>query len=153
MDIKTKEFIPPQFYKQYTVLSKYAAELRASNHEVKTQIQFEELDIEIYMKNRGTDHPFQPAGIEELARRQNLPEIESNIQWKRKEDKPAWRNVSPQHKRVVMESLGGQNRAQRQMSPDREPANKKSKHQLSADSSISGDSSSSSPAKLNTVTD
>ena len=38
--IKTREFIPPQFFARYTALAKYASELRADKPEVKTQIRF-----------------------------------------------------------------------------------------------------------------
>ena len=149
-DIKTREFIPPHFFNRYTALGKHAQELRASNNNIKTQIRFEDTDIELYTKERGSDAPFQPVGINDKASKVDLPPIDFNAKWRRKEDRPAWRSVSPQSQRVVLKSLAGRPSSQRKpsCSPVKEPACKKSKHQMNAESSSSdgSDSEPESPA-------
>ena len=138
-DVKTREFIPPYFFNRYTALGRHAQALRAANADIKTQIRFEETDIELYTKERGVDGPFQPAGIHEVASKVDLPPIDYNAKWRRNEDRPAWRSVSPQRQKVTLKSLAGRPSSQKEHSPDREPVSKKSKHEMNAESSSSSD--------------
>ena len=141
--IKTREYIPPHFFSRYSALSKHAQEMRSENNSIKMQIRFEDDDIELFTKLRGSDEPFQPAGINAPETKIELPPIDYNAKWKRKEDRPPWRNVSPQRERVVLKSLAGKPSFQKNKhrSPMNEPVSKKSKHQLNADSSASDDES------------
>ena len=145
--IKTREYVPPQFFERHNAVSKFAAELRERDRTVKTQIRWGKDDLALYTKTRGTDNPFTPYDMEELGKAIELPRIEYNIKWNRRPDRPAWRQVSPKHGRVVLKSLEGSD-LERQRSTDNEPKPKKSKHRLSADSSGSEDRSpTGSPAK------
>ena len=95
-DIKTREYIPPHFFNHYSALSKYAQELRASkNNVVKTQIRFEDTDIELYAKEHGTDDPFQPVGINEPGTKVELPPIDYNIKWEEKGGQTALEECVP----------------------------------------------------------
>ena len=145
-DIITCDFIPPQFYDRYRALSSHAKELRNNNSQLKTQIRFEELDIELYTKEKGTDGPFQPMGITALQDQLDLPRIDHTIQWKRKTEKQHWRSVSPKSGLVQLKSLGGKVATKQPQKQTDEPAAKKSKRKLAADSSLS-DNSGESPAK------
>ena len=71
-DIKTREFVPPQFFKRYNALSKHAADARKANRDLKTQIRFTSEDICLYTKIKGTDGPLEPADMDALEK-----EIES----------------------------------------------------------------------------
>ena len=71
--IKTREYIPPQFFKRYTALGKIAADRRVEDENLKTQIRFENMDICLYTKQRGTDEPFRPVDMEQLESETSLP--------------------------------------------------------------------------------
>ena len=104
-NIKTREFVPPQFFKRYNALSKYAADSRKENRELKTQIRFTKDDICLYTKLKGTDGPLEPIDMEELEKLIDLPAIKNSIKWSRKPDKPIWRQVEPQRRTVTLRSL------------------------------------------------
>ena len=104
-DIKTREFVPPQFFKRYNALSKHAADVRKGNREIKTQIRFTADDICLYTKVKGTEGPLEPVDMEALEKEIDLPAIEHNIKWSRKPDRPEWRQSAPQKKTVELRSL------------------------------------------------
>ena len=145
--IKTRDYIPPQFFQRYTALSRYARDLRSGNKNLKTQIRFGNDDISLYTKTKGQDEPFQEEDMEYIRTLIELPEVEANVSWKRKNDTPAWRRASPEIREVQLKSLGEPTRG-KSTSSERQPLRKARKND--ADSSTSGSSSDSnneSPAK------
>ena len=81
----------------------------------------------------------------------DLPGIEYNHDWKRRPDRPPFRQISPQNHKISLKSLGGNgsNRKVNQ-SPDKSPVPKRTKNQLSAVTSNSEpDSPAGSPANMN----
>ena len=147
-EIKTREFIPPQFFARYTALARYASELRAEKPEVKTQIRFLERDIGLFTKIKGSMLPFLPVNMNDI----ELSDIEPNADWKRKTDLPPWRRTSPIRKQVQLKSLAGLNKDSNRLevkennSDKTQPKQKKLKSSTSirAESSSAGSSSSSS---------
>ena len=137
--IRTREYVPPQFFNRHNAVSKYAAEMREKDRTLKTQIRWTNNDIVLMTKTRGTDEAFTPITMTEIAEIIDLPRIEYNLVWNRKPDRPAWRNVSPSNGRIHLKSLGRQTNGTNGTNLRREesPKYKKSKHQLSADSSDS----------------
>ena len=109
VEVKTREFIPPQFYARYTALAKYASELRARKSNLKTQIRFLQMDIGLFTKTKGSMLPFLPVNMEELEADCKLPAIEPNAEWNRRVDQPPWRRTSPSSKKVTLKSLAGHN--------------------------------------------
>ena len=150
--IKTREYVPPQFFNRHNAVSKYAAELREKDRTLKTQVRWSSNYLILMTKMRGTEDPFVPISMTELAAEIDLPRIEYNIVWKQKPDRPAWRNVSPTNGRIHLKSLGGKTKTNEtnvtNKSYETSPRNKRSKHQFSADSSDSNneDEPSGSPA-------
>ena len=146
--IKTRDYIPPQFFLRYTALSRYARDLRSGNNKLKTQIRFGLNDISLYTKTKGQDEPFQEEDMDYIVKTFKLPDIEANASWKRKSDFPTWRKASPEIREVNLRSLGEPARG-KSTSSERQPKRKASKN--SAESSTSGSSSDSSnsdsPAK------
>ena len=103
------------------------------------------------MKTRGTDEQLKPIDMIEIEKEVDLPGIDYNHQWKCRPDRPPFRQISPQNRKISLKSLGGNgsNRKVNQ-SPDKSPVPKRSKNQLSAASSNSEpDSPAGSPAKEN----
>ena len=105
--VKTREFIPPQFFDRYTALGRYASELRGRKPEVKTQIRFLDNDIGLFTKIRGSMLPFLPVNMMELEEECKLPDIDPKADWKRRTDLPPWRRTSPTNKQVKLKSLAG----------------------------------------------
>ena len=52
-NIKTRDYIPPQFFLRYSALSKYSHEIRSNNPDIKTQIRFLDDNIVLYTQNKG----------------------------------------------------------------------------------------------------
>ena len=105
-NIKTREYIPPMFFERYSALGRYAADLRAQDASLKTQIRFLENDIGLFTKEKGTDDPFEPVDMEELKNKIRLPEVDYTVVWKMREERQPWRRVSPDKRRVCLKSLG-----------------------------------------------
>ena len=51
-DLQSQDFIPPQYYKRYIALSRYAQDMRYNNMNVKTQIRYGTNDIELWTKDK-----------------------------------------------------------------------------------------------------
>ena len=133
--IKTREYVPPQFFQRYNALSKYASEARGLDSQLKTQIRFETADICLYTKKKGTDDPFTAADMVKIDKEIDLPPLE-NMKWTRKPDRPAFRQVSPKTKQVQLKSLAMVSQKDTSPKSSQKVAKVNSKkHKLSADSS------------------
>ena len=64
--IKTRDYIPPQFFKRYVEVGKYAADQRSKYGNLKTQIRFTENDLQLLVKTKGSDEPFSEIKLEEI---------------------------------------------------------------------------------------
>ena len=104
--IKTRDYVPPHFFKKYQVMSRIAAGWRKSDEGLKTQIRFEIDDIALFTKRRGTDEPFTRVDNTEVEKVEKLPDNEPNADWKRGAELPAWRQASPEIREVKLKSLG-----------------------------------------------
>ena len=57
-DLTIREYIPPQYYQRWMAIGKKAAEMRAGDSSIKTQMRWGDKDIEIYTKTKGSQEPF-----------------------------------------------------------------------------------------------
>ena len=105
--VKTREYIPPQFFQRYTALSRYARDLRSADPSLKTQIRFSMDDVRLWTKTKGTDEQFVEMEMEKVERMQKLPRIDHNAPWRKRADHPKWRRISPSQEKVVLKSLAG----------------------------------------------
>ena len=105
--IKTRDYIPPQFFQRYSALGRIAADMRRDDQDLKTQIRFGASDIALWTKTKRTDEPFKEVNMEEIERIEKLPRIEHKIKWNRREEHPVWRQASPEIKEIRLKSLGG----------------------------------------------
>ena len=124
--IKTRDYVPPHFFKKYQVISKIAAGWRQADDGLKTQIRFEIDDIALFTKRRGTEEPFTRVDNAELERFEKLPDNEPNADWKRGAEFPAWRQASPETRVIKLKSLGG-GLSDDNTSTDGQPTQKKSR--------------------------
>ena len=70
-------------------------------------MRFSHDDVVLLTKTKGTDEPLAPMEMSEIAKHTLIPDIDHNVQWKRKLDRPAFRQVSPQSRTINLKSLGG----------------------------------------------
>ena len=142
-DIRTRDHIPPMLCDRYATLSKYAADLRSDNKELKTQIRFIKTDIALFTKKKGTDDPFLQMDMGHIESEINLRGIYYSVTWKKKTERLPWRRTSPDNRKISLKSLGGGNSGReeprRSYSPE-QPLQKKSKY-TSPGSSPSGSES------------
>ena len=106
-DVKSRDYIPPQFFERYAALSRYAADLRKEEVLTKTQIRFMERDICLFTKEKGTEEPFRPVNMEELIEKIGLPNIDYKADWKMRNENPPWRRTSPAARKITLKSLEG----------------------------------------------
>ena len=106
-EVQTQNFIPPQYYERYMTLSKLCADKRHEDSKLKTLMRFNHDDVEILMKTKGTEEPYQIVPIEELIDLADLPEFDHSKVWHCKLDKPPRRKVSNSPVRGTLESTTG----------------------------------------------
>ena len=104
-DLQIQDFIPPQIYKRYMSLSRYAKEQRDTQCDLKTQIRYGTKDIELWTKIRGTDDMFSQMNMEDVERTEQLPKFDHSVRWTRKKERPSRRQVSPTRSKAVVPSL------------------------------------------------
>ena len=96
-ELISRDYIPPQYYERYIAIGKRAANLRAQNRNLKTQIRWGSKDLEIFTKLKNQlDHNQKPAhttfnkeNLKDFMGPENLPEFDDKKQWiVRREPKP-----------------------------------------------------------------
>ena len=84
-----RDFIPPQYHERYMAVAKKAAENRAVEKMLKTQIRWGDKDVEIFTKKKGNDELFSKVDLMEFMGGSSLPEYDMSIKWTmRKEGLP-----------------------------------------------------------------
>ena len=104
-DLQIQDFIPPQIYKRYISLSRYAKDQRDSQCDLKTQIRYGIKDIELWTKVRGSDDRFSQMKMEDIEMTEQLPKFDHSVKWTRKKERPPRRQVSPTRSKAVVPSL------------------------------------------------
>ena len=104
-DLQLQDFIPPQYFKRYIALSKFAQELRLNDKNTKTQIRYGKCDVELWTKNRSQDERFSLMNMDDIEREQRLPKFDHTIRWTRKKERPPRRQISPTKVRAEVPSL------------------------------------------------
>ena len=74
-EIMIRNYIPPQFWERYRFLSQYCADLRANDPNLKTNIQFNDKDIEVLTKKRRSDDTFKVLELKEIEEKGPDPKI------------------------------------------------------------------------------
>ena len=94
-DLQNIDFVPPQLYSQYMALGRYASEFRQKYSNMKTQIRYGWKDIELWVKEKGSDERFRIVNMEDIEEKEKLPKFDHTVRWRRKTDRPPRRRVSP----------------------------------------------------------
>ena len=94
-EINIRNYIPPQFYKRFMYLNRECQEYRKQNPNWKTQIRFNKKDLEILVKERGSQEPFRVIPINDLTDESKVPSFDYTIKWKLKTDRQPRRTFQP----------------------------------------------------------
>ena len=86
--VQMRNFVPPQFYKRYMFLSKRCSEVRANDRNKKTQLRFNDGDIEVLIKEKGTPEPYRTIKLEDICNLEDLPEYDHGQEWRSRKDRP-----------------------------------------------------------------
>ena len=81
-----RNYVPPQYWARYMYLSKECNVYRSYNKNTKTQMRFGERDVEILLKQRGTDEAYQKVPFETITDPRYIPKFEHNIKWTQGKD-------------------------------------------------------------------
>ena len=92
-DLNSRNYIPPGFYARYMAANKRCTEFRHSNPDMKTQIRFGEMDIDILTKERGTDEPYRSVDINDFMGESELPVFDHSRRWIQRLDRPPRRKI------------------------------------------------------------
>ena len=147
--VTLKLYVPPQFYERFTSLNKLCKAKREADNNLKTQIRFNEKDLEVLTKAKGTSEPFRPVNLTDFAGDETIPGFDHSVRWRKCVDRPLRRRVtsscspSPAGRQILTaEPSSGQNSTSRpairkQLSSDstKDPMNKKQKPDISTEES------------------
>ena len=91
--VQLRNFVPPQFYCRYMFLSKRCNEVRAADKNKKTQLRFNNGDVEVLMKDKETNDPYKCIPHEEICNLEDLPEYDHSQEWRVKKDRIMRREI------------------------------------------------------------
>ena len=105
-ELQMQDFIPPQIFKRYTALSKFAHALRTNDNTIKTQVRYGDRDVELWTKKRGLNERYTQMDMKMIQQDEQLPRFDHSIKWTRNTEIPPRREVSPTRHRAEIPSLG-----------------------------------------------
>ena len=86
-DVTIRDFIPPQIYERVKFLNKVCADMRLKNPLLKTQIRLGVKDVEVYLKEKGTEEPYKMAALRDIVDIKELPRFDHEIRWNRRSER------------------------------------------------------------------
>ena len=104
-DLYMQDFIPPQLYKRYMSLNKFAMELRQKDKRIKTQLRYGIRDVELWTKIRGSDERYERMKMEVIEDEVQLPKFDHSLRWKRRQERRPVKIVSPTRSKPGIPSL------------------------------------------------
>ena len=84
-ELKIRDYIPPSFYARYMALARKAAERRAADGKLKTQIRWGDSDIEMFVKEKGTNEQLKKTNLLEFMGETDLPEFDTSVKWRKRD--------------------------------------------------------------------
>ena len=103
-EIYLRNFIPPKFFDRYCAINNLSRDLRDKYPDLKTLMRFNNTDIELLTKIRGSMEPYK---VRELSQEEKnrLPLFDHTKVWKKKVDRPPRRSLSPTTGRIQLPSM------------------------------------------------
>ena len=93
-EIFARNFIPPQYFERYCALNRLCRNMRDVDTELKTQLRFRKMDIDILTKQRGSEEPFKIFKVDEKVM-ETIPKFDFSVRWVWKEEKIPRRKLNP----------------------------------------------------------
>ena len=94
-EIFARNFIPPpQYFERYCTLNRLCRNMREEDTELKTQLRFGKMDINILTKQRGSEEPFRIFKVDEKEM-ETIPKFDFSVCWVWKEEKTPRRKLNP----------------------------------------------------------
>ena len=94
-EIGIMNYIPPQFWQCYMFLNRDCAEYRRVNPDIKTQLRFGKVDIEVLMKTKGSPEHYINVTFNTFTNPAEVPTFDFSLKWtQRKEREPRGKLVS-----------------------------------------------------------
>ena len=104
-DIELRTFIPPQLYERFIHLNKVCKDMREKNKELKTQIRFGLKDVEVFLKTKGSQEPYEKVPLEDITDTTKIPVFNHKLKWKKKYERPPRRKIQYQSECIIGPSL------------------------------------------------
>ena len=92
-ELNSRNYIPPGFYARYMAANRRCTEVRLHSSNTKTQIRFGEQDIDVLVKERGTDEPYRSVDLKEFMGEMELPPFDHSRRWIMRLDRPPRRKI------------------------------------------------------------
>ena len=104
-EVMVRNFIPPQYWDRYLHLSRYCSKLKQEDKDVKFQIRFSEVDLEVLIKNRRRDENYYILPLKDIAKEGDIPKFNHNITWTKRNDRPQREPLKPVKTKICPPSL------------------------------------------------
>ena len=104
-DIMVRNFIPPQYWERYLHLNRYCSKLKQEDKDIKFQIRFSEVDLEVLIKNRRKDENYYILPLQEISKEGDIPKFNHNITWTKRNDRPQREPLKPVKSKICPPSL------------------------------------------------
>ena len=108
-DLVIRDYIAPQYHARYMAVAATAAEQRALNPNIKTQIRWGDHDLKLFFKNKKTvsekPEPFKKINVKEFMEGSNLPEFDMSMKWNRKDENRVRKELVFGERRPALPSL------------------------------------------------
>ena len=106
--IKTRNFIPPQFWARYKFLNNYCAEERSKDSNLKTIIRFNDVDIEVLFKDKKSDEQYYNISLKDIEKETGvIPKFDHSVSWVKRQDRPHRNPPKSVTEAVIPPSLRG----------------------------------------------
>ena len=85
--LSIRNYIPPQLWERYMYLNRECTSFRKDNPNTKTQLRFGIMDIEVWVKTKGTAEPYRTVTLETITDPENIQRFDHIVSWKQQKER------------------------------------------------------------------
>ena len=93
-DVFLRMYVPPQLWDRISTLNKLCSEKRLELKDIKTQLRYGQKDVEILVKEKGSQEPFRLVDMREFLWDADIPSFDHSVKWRRQVERTSRRRVS-----------------------------------------------------------
>ena len=86
-NVMLRNYVPPQLYSRFAALNSICKQKRLENSNLKTQVRFGTQDLEVMVKLKGSNEPFEKQDHNDFVGEASLPEFDEKIKWRKYQDR------------------------------------------------------------------